>query len=213
PAKENITSINVLQLKLHEGFYDHEELSDDRVSALEEQLKQALQLAGASGDELKQMKTLFELLSSIYSIADDQQWLTVSNDFSRKMETAIGLMENMGLEMNFSKDSFKKSLEININAFKEQLANAYQNTCNGSEDMSFIPGITKFKLGSVEFPLTTICYQKRLYSFRQPGDYTKSATTLIKNGAPESRVFIGARPIRLSPLLEIRKNFLGNYKP
>lgn len=207
-AKENMTSTKVLMTKLHEGFYDQEDISPERARQLENELVEALKFASSAGTNMREMDYLLGELSIIYQVAQSEQWTAVSTEVNQKMRNAHILLTNLGFESPFSAAKFGKQLEEQINQFKDQLAAAYKS-CAKIDAMQFFPGGPRFNIGDVNFPLTAICYQKKLYGFRQPGDYTRAATTMVKNGVPESRIFIGAKPMRLTPIIEITGGMFG----
>jgi hypothetical protein len=207
-AKENMTSTKVLMTKLHEGFYDQEDISPERARQLEDELVDALKTAAGSGSQMREMDFLLGELSIIYQVAQSEKWSSVTTEVNQKMRNASMLLANLGIESPFSAAKFSQQLETQISGFKDQLAAAYKD-CAKIDAMQFFPGGPRFNIGDLNFPLTAICYQKKLYGFRQPGDYTRAATTMVKNGVPESRIFIGAKPMRLTPIIEITGGMFG----
>src|SRR5690606_27207430 len=66
PARENILSIKSLQLKIHEGFYDRSEISDERALEIKNELTQSLEHAKLSNDELASINYLMNALGAMY---------------------------------------------------------------------------------------------------------------------------------------------------
>lgn len=202
-SQEHLTAVKTFKLKLREGLYDKEELATDRVAELELELDKAMNIASSSGYEMNDFGILIESLVSYYEIAREEKWITVANEFSRKLTGAKTVLTNMGLESLVSDHAHKEKISLELNSLRSQIDKEYE-FCKAQKEMIFVPGGQKFNLRQASFPLTAICYDQQLYVFRQPGDFTRSATTLIKDGRPESRIFIGARPVRLNAFINYK---------
>jgi len=146
----------------------------------------------------------------LHQIALEDKWHNVANEVSNRMSIAIAMFENLGFQSHFNSEEYRKQIDGQIKSFKDQLAQAYSDCAKFPDQRQvFFSSNHRFNLGAQPFKLSALCHKGKLYGFRQPCDYNRDATTLYKQDVPESRIFIGSKPIRLKPLMTIKKKTFG----
>ena len=205
PMRISLLGVKTFLQKLREGIFKPEEISPDRVAALEKELIQIWDVAGISRDELFRLRTLHNELSRLVDVANDSNWLEIARSFQEKSRFVLETMDIMGVSAKETLDSIEESHRNISNSFYSTLA-PYKDRCESNSNgdayrlAGFWPENGPFALGENKFPLTIVCYKSDLYLVRQPGDFLKYMTTMIRDGSPEARIFIGARPVRLTPV-------------
>ena len=191
--------------RLREKLFNPDELSPERVEELQQELVLTWQQTSLGVDELIKLKGLVQELSILYSVAVESNWIVVATTLNEKIRFVLQALDLMGVSGNETAKLIQDAQVAAHATFIKQLEPYIKNCKKVSSKESyslggFWPERGPFALGAVQFPLTMVCYQNNLYLVRQPGDYLNYMTTMIRNGAPESRIFIGSRPIRLFPV-------------
>ncbi len=197
-SQENFVSIKAFQAKLYEGQYDKSEISPARAQELMTELASYVKAAEVTVDELNRIDSLMTVVSQMYYLAIENKWQPVAEEFYKRLISSKRFFENMGFSARFSMPQIETQMKQDIQNFHQQIRSRFQ-ACSASDRMDFYNGPEKFRLGIFQFPVTALCYNREIYLFRQTCDYNTSATTMVPNGRPESRIFIGGRAIRLDP--------------
>lgn len=212
-SQENIVGIKTMIGKLHTGQYDRNEITPEKAREMGDDLKKYLVNASVSNDELKKVEALMTAISQMYYMAVEDKWQTVSEEFYKRIMGARRFLENMGFQSKLSFPEIEKQMKQDVEDFRTQVRNVFAAcgtpASNPIDFYSKNTPSTTFRLGRGStlkpFPVTAICYNYELYVFRQSCDFNASASTTVPNGRPESKIFIGGRPIRLEPFLSYRK--------
>jgi hypothetical protein len=191
--------------RLRDGIYSADELSAERAKELEQELIEAAKHADQGANELVLMRELLSELHMLHQSAQDSRWGAVASLLQEKIRFVVQSLDFMGVSANVSVQDLQKKLKLEAAGFREQLA-PYAERCNEISKRDrfrlggFWPERGPFKIGTHQFPLTMVCYYGKLHLVRQPDDYMNFMTTLIRNEAPEARIFHGSRPVRLYPV-------------
>lgn len=197
-SQENFISIKAAQAKLYEGQYDKNEISSERAQELMKELTSYAKATEVTVDELHKIEHLMTAVSQMYYMALENKWQPVAEEFYRRLLSAKRFFENMGFSARLSMTDIEAQMKNDIARFRQQVRERFRS-CGASDRMDFYNGPDLFQLGNFRFPLTALCYNRELYVFRQTCDYNTAASTMTPEGRPETRVFIGGRPIRLEP--------------
>lgn len=205
-----VQSFNFLEL-LQTGRYDQSQLSRERAEELENELKVGLSLSQGSRDELELTIHLLITLGDLYRIADESEWSSLYSALLRKRNSIITSLEQFAIYNNISREEFSSMLDEEKRKFDRMIARStYQDSCdrdwrrnrrNKASITFYSSGSQMFEVRGRRFPLSMICNQKKLHLVRQPGDSTRSMTSLyeMRNGMEgvTIRVFNGTRAILL----------------
>lgn len=209
PARNNLVAIKVFLQQIHEGLYDEDEISRARAAELENELLAALKTAALTPAELDDAVFLAEALVNMYAIAQEQRWAPVAEQFFSKARMAAMILENLGINHETDIAGIQGRINQAVVNFRRQLE-THQRRCQQYRQTLILTPTERFTLGAYQIPLTIVCASStagadrephmELHMIRQPGDYQRSMVTMIFNGRPQSRIFMGARPVRLYPL-------------
>jgi hypothetical protein len=217
-ARNNLVAIKVFLQQIHDGLYDADEISRGRAAELENELLTALKAATLTPAELDDAVFLAEALVNMYAIAQEQRWEPVAEQFLSKARMASRIIEDLGI--NHGTDIVDIQARINqaVVNFRRQLE-TLQRHCQQYRQTLILTPTERFTLGAYQIPLTIVCASStagadreprmELHMIRQPGDYQRSMTTMTFNGRPQSRIFTGARPVRLYPLQTLNPSSLS----
>jgi hypothetical protein len=195
-TQENFISIKAFQARLQEGQYDKGEISPAQAQELLKELDGYAKAAEVTADELNNIDYLMTAVSQMYAMAIEYRWQPVAEEFYHRLHSTKRFFENMGFPSR-TKD-IRSQMQLDINRFHQQVRERF-SSCETSDRMEFYITPTLFQLGHFSIPLTALCYNRQLYIFRQTCDYVGEASTMIPDGRPETRIFMGGRPIRLEP--------------
>ncbi|MCM2322457.1 MAG: hypothetical protein NDJ90_04265 [Oligoflexia bacterium] len=201
--------------RLREGLFNADEMPAERAKELEAELVAAWNINGLSANELVRLRQLLADLSAMHRVAEEAQWASIGSLLQQKIRFVLEALDALGVSAEVSSRSLEQAELAERAAFLEELK-PYQLKCDGTGERrsfwpfgrepvvhddyrlgGFWPTKGPFHIGEHKFPLTIVCFRGALHLVRQPGDYLNSMTTLVRDGAPEARIFNGARPVRL----------------
>lgn len=190
--------------RLRDGIYNADELSAERAKELEQELILSMKQSSEGVNDLILMRELLSELHLLYQAAQDSQWVGVASLLQEKIRFVVQSLDFMGVQATVTVKDLQEKIKKDGQAFYTQLETPAKRCQDLSKNDRYrIGGFwpeTGFSIGSIQFPLSMICYYGKLYLVRQPDDFTDFMTTQIRNGAPEARIFHGSRPVRLNPV-------------
>lgn len=201
---ETLLGIKSFLERLRNGISKTDDLSDERALELEKELKETWTMTPAMNDEILHLRVLLLELMRMSDIASINKWGAISKSFQDKTHFILTFLDDLGVDGNKTLKAIAEEDNVSYQRLLTQLG-TYFKRCDGATQSGsyqlggFWPEKGPFNLGGASFPLTMVCFSKKLHLVRQPGDYLNSMTTLVHNSAPEARIFNGSIPIRLLP--------------
>lgn len=193
-----IVGLKVQLQKLHEGLAveDREELTPEKLKELKEELQQSLEMTKLTPDDIVKLNSIMDIMMTFHRVSEEQQWQEAMTQFDLQTRRALIVLDNLGLTRPTGQN-FSKYLDNELKSFHQQMAKDIKE-CLAIPAAIPLSLNTTYSIAGYPFKLSAICNQGQLHLVRQPGDYNKTLSFMVRAGQVVVRI-LGSRFIQLVP--------------
>ncbi len=175
-------------------------LSSERIEELRAELLGALENSSRIQDQFSTLRWVAETLGNFSLIAESGKLNQLAENFHRKARFIQNVLYNHGVQET---ETFNLAKLSGIRQDLLKQLKPLQSSCADlarRRQLGFFPGHGPLKVDQYEFFAMVLCWEKKFYIVRQPFEFKKYMTTTFEDNQPQSRIFVGGRPVKLEAL-------------
>lgn len=203
--KQNLVTLKVFGHKLSDDLLrDDLEISPARAAELRNEIQTILDNSFLSAGDIATSRNLVEELSTYYQVSKDNQWHELQSEFYAYLDTAVKALKVFGIGRESELAEIVQKNILAIGNLKKQIVekvSAERRSCLDSPNLDVATTASKVRLGEgSRFPLTILCYNRKIYVLRQPGDHLGHIRALVDGNRLSFNFFDNSKPIYLEPI-------------